>query len=40
MKQMGVNLKIKFDKTKPNGTPRKKLNTSLAKVMDGNQVLI
>ena len=30
MKQMGVNLKIKFDKKKPNGTPRKMLNTSLA----------
>ena len=27
---MGVNLKIKFDKKKPNGTPRKMLNTSLA----------
>lgn len=30
MKQMGVNLKIKFEKKKPNGTPRKMLNTSLA----------
>ena len=31
MKQMNVKLKIKFDKNKPNGTPRKLLDTSLAK---------
>jgi len=31
MKQFKVNLKIKFDKKKPNGTPRKILDTSLAK---------
>ena len=31
MKQINVKLKIKFDKKKPNGTPRKKLDSSLAK---------
>ena len=31
MKQMGVKLKIKFDKTKPDGMPRKLLDVSLAK---------
>ena len=31
MKQFEVNLKIKFDKKKPNGTPRKILDTSLAR---------
>ena len=31
MKKLNVNLKIKFDKKKPNGTPRKILNTNLAK---------
>ena len=31
MKQFKINLKIKFDKTKPNGTPRKILDTSLAR---------
>ncbi len=31
MKKLNVNLKIKFDENKPNGTPRKKLNTNLAK---------
>lgn len=31
IKQLNLKLKIKFDKTKPNGTPRKKLNTELAK---------
>jgi GDP-L-fucose synthase len=31
MKQFKINLKIKFDKTKPNGTPRKILETSLAR---------
>ena len=30
MKKLRVDMKIKFDKTKPNGTPRKKLNTKLA----------
>ena len=27
---------IKFDRSKPNGTPRKILNSNLAKNMDGN----
>ena len=31
MKKMKVELKIDFDLSKPNGTPRKKLNTSLAR---------
>ena len=31
MNQVNVKLKIKFDKKKPNGTPRKKLDSSLAK---------
>ena len=31
MRKLNVNMKIKFDKTKPNGTPRKKLNINLAK---------
>ena len=31
MKKTNVNLKIKFDKKKPNGTPRKILNSNLAK---------
>ena len=31
MKQMGVKLKIKFDKTKPDGMPRKLMDISLAK---------
>ena len=31
MKKLDIKLKIKFDKTKPNGTPRKILDTSLAK---------
>ena len=31
MIKMKVNLKINFDLSKPNGTPRKKLNTSLAR---------
>ena len=31
MKKLKVKLDIKFDYTKPNGTPRKILNTSLAK---------
>ena len=31
MKKLNVNLKIKFEYKKPNGTPRKKLNTNLAK---------
>ena len=30
LKKVDANLKIKFDKKKPNGTPRKKLNSSLA----------
>ena len=31
LKRINVNLKINFDKKKPNGTPRKKLNCNLAK---------
>ena len=31
MKKLNVKLKIKFDKNKPNGTPRKILNTNLAR---------
>ena len=31
MKKLGLKLKIKFDKSKPNGTPRKRLNTKLSK---------
>src|SRR5210317_1506569 len=31
MKKIKVNLKIKYDLNKPNGTPRKKLDTTLAK---------
>ena len=31
MKKLNVDIKIKFDKKKPNGTPRKRLNISLAK---------
>ena len=31
MKKINCNLKIKFDKKKPNGTPRKILNCKLAK---------
>lgn len=31
MKHLNVNLKIKYDKTKPNGTPRKLLDSSLAR---------
>ena len=31
IKKLRVNLKIKLDKKKPNGTPRKKLDLSLAK---------
>ena len=31
MKKMGVNLKVKFDKTKPDGMPRKCLDVSIAK---------
>ena len=31
MKQMGINLKIKIDKSKPDGMPKKLLDVSLAK---------
>ena len=31
LKKIGINLKINFDKGKPNGTPRKKLSCNLAK---------
>ncbi len=31
MKKMGMNLKIKYDYSKPNGMPRKCLDVSLAK---------
>ena len=40
MRKMNVNLKIDFDKSKPNGTPRKILNTKLANLMVGNLKLI
>ena len=30
LKKINANLKVKFDKSKPNGTPRKKLNSNLA----------
>ena len=30
-KKININLRIRFDKYKPNGTPRKKLNSNLAK---------
>ena len=30
LKKINANLKVKFDKSKPNGTPRKKLNLNLA----------
>ena len=30
MKRLNINLKIRFDKKKPNGTPRKRLNSNLA----------
>ena len=31
MKKLGFKIKIRYDKKKPNGTPRKKVNCSLAK---------
>ena len=31
MQKLNINLKIKYDKSKPNGTPRKKLNIDLSK---------
>jgi len=31
IKKLGLKIKIKFDKSKPNGTPRKLLNTSIAR---------
>ena len=31
MKKLNIKLKIKLDKSKPNGTPRKILNSNLAK---------
>jgi GDP-L-fucose synthase len=31
IKELKLNIKIKFDKTKPNGTPRKLLDSSVAK---------
>ena len=31
MKKLNVKMKIKYDKNKPNGTPRKIVDTSLAK---------
>ena len=38
--KMNVKLKIKYDKSKPDGMPRKCLDISLAKNMDGNQKVI
>ena len=32
MKKLKVSLKIQYDKKKPNGTPRKKLNTKISKL--------
>ena len=29
-KKININLKIRYDKSKPNGTPRKKLDSNLA----------
>ena len=31
MKKLNIKLKIIYDKSKPNGTPRKTLNTNIAK---------
>ncbi len=31
MKKLKIKLKIRYNKSKPNGTPRKKLNVNLAK---------
>ena len=31
IKKLNIDIKIKFDKKKPNGTPRKRLNTNIAK---------
>ena len=31
IKKLKLNIKIKYDKSKPNGTPRKILNSSVAK---------
>ena len=31
MKKLKINIKIRFDKKKPSGTPRKKLDLTLAK---------
>ncbi len=31
MQKLNIKLKIKYDKSKPNGTPRKKLNINLSK---------
>ena len=31
MKKMNINLKIKYDRSKPNGTPRKIIDSNLAK---------
>ena len=39
IKKMGVKLKIKFDKTKPNGTYRKKLDINLAKKYGWNSTV-
>ena len=30
MKKLNINLRLKFDSSKPNGTPRKKLDCSIA----------
>ena len=39
MKYLNVELKIKFEKRNLNGTPRKLLDSKIAKNMDGNQKL-
>ena len=37
---MNIKLKINYDTKKPDGMPRKCLDISLAKNMDGNQKII
>ena len=36
MKKLGIKLKIRYDKRKPNGTPRKKIDCKLAKTYGWN----
>ena len=40
MKELKIKLKIIYDRSKPDGTPKKCLDISLAKNMDGNQIII